>query len=130
MGELVRDVANKEWRLLRADERGELICDFELSQYAVYRAGQHFQAWHQDAYAQGHDPEDARQIATVLMITPRSSYTGGGFQVKLPPRSGRAGRKLVRTLSLDQGDCVVFPAKRLVHRVARVQTGVRRTLVN
>merc|ERR1712232_860876 len=94
--ELIRDVANKEWRLLRLDAKGNLNCDHELTQYAVYGAGQHFQAWHQDAYEEGHDPEDARQITVVVMLAERSAYTGGGFQVKLPPPSGKRGRKLLR----------------------------------
>lgn len=126
---LLQDVGNPEFRLLGADAKGQLQCECELTQYAVYGAKQHFQAWHQDAYVQGHDTEDSRQLTVVLMLSDRSDYTGGIFQVKLPPPSGLEGRKLVRTLRLDKGDAVVFPAKRLVHRVTAVETGTRKTLV-
>lgn len=127
LAEVARTVANVEWPMLQVDPTsGQLKCDYEDTQYAVYGPDQHFKAWHQDAYADGHDPEDARQITLVVMISDRKSYTGGFFQAKL---AGPDGKKFSRSLKLDAGDVAVFPAKRLVHRVSAVKTGIRKTLV-
>lgn len=125
--EILKQVGNVEWPLLKVDGKGDLRCEYEETQYAVYGPGQHFKAWHQDAFADGNDPEDARQFTIVAMLSPRSAYTGGAFQAKLPSPSN--GKKVIRNLSLDAGDCLVFPAKRLCHRVAAVKTGTRKTLV-
>lgn len=124
--DIVRHVANKEWPLFKASVEGDVQCEYEETQYAVYGPNQHFKAWHQDAYADGHDPEDARQITIVLMLSDRSAYTGGHFQARL---KGPGGRKLARSLKLEAGDAVIFPAKRLVHRVTAVKKGTRKTLV-
>lgn len=124
--EVTKRVANKEWPLFKVGADGQLQCEYEETQYAVYGPKQHFKAWHQDAYAEGHDPEDARQIAIVAMLTSRSAYTAGHFQAELPQPDGK---KAVRNLALDAGDCVIFPAKKLMHRVSPVKTGVRKTIV-
>lgn len=124
--ELTRRVANVEWPMLKTDHRGEPICDYEDTQYAVYGPNQHFKAWHQDAFADGHDPEDARQVTIVVMVTGRESYTGGELQAKLP---GPNGKKVIRPMRMGAGDAVIFPAKRLEHRVSAVKTGIRKTLV-
>jgi len=124
--EVVQSVGNKEWPLLNVDSAGRLDCVFEQTQYAVYGPNQHFKAWHQDAYAEGHDMEDARQITIVAMISEKRNFTGGEFQVKVLAPSGK---KVIRSVPLDAGDAVVFPAKRLVHRVQAVKTGIRKTLV-
>eukprot|EP00747_Dinoflagellata_sp_TGD_P165399 gnl/TRDRNA2_/TRDRNA2_186616_c0_seq1.p1 gnl/TRDRNA2_/TRDRNA2_186616_c0~~gnl/TRDRNA2_/TRDRNA2_186616_c0_seq1.p1 ORF type:complete len:276 (-),score=55.49 gnl/TRDRNA2_/TRDRNA2_186616_c0_seq1:33-860(-) len=126
--DLVQQVGNSEWHLLQEDSAGRLKCEFEELQYAVYGPKQHFQAWHQDAYAEGHDPEDARQITVVAMLTDRSSFTGGDFEAKVPSKSGK-GRRKIRKLPLEGGDALLFPAKRLPHRVSAVKTGIRKTLV-
>eukprot|EP00415_Alexandrium_ostenfeldii_P002250 UN2250 len=126
MADIVRYVGNVEWPLLRVDTAGQVQCEFEATQYAVYGPSQHFKAWHQDAYEDGHDPEDARQITIVLMLSDRRAYTGGQFQARL---KGPDGRKLAKSLRLEGGDAVVFPAKRLVHRVTAVKLGTRKTLV-
>merc|ERR1719362_2045201 len=127
LAEVARTVANVEWPMLQVDPAsGQLKCDYEDTQYAVYGPQQHFRAWHQDAYADGHDPEDARQITLVVMISDRKNYTGGLLQAKVP---GPDGKKIARSLRLDAGDVAVFPAKRLLHRVTSVKTGIRKTLV-
>jgi hypothetical protein len=43
-----------------------------------------------------------------------------------------AGRvqRLVDNVKLEAGDCVVFPAKKVWHRVTKVQSGLRRTVVS
>eukprot|EP00439_Symbiodinium_sp_Y106_P051873 s2187_g6.t3 len=124
--DLVRDVANKEWPLFQVDGAGEPICTYEDAQYTVYRESQHFQAWHQDAFEKGNDPEDARQITVVLMLSDSSNYTGGSFQAKVP---NAAKRKVTQCIAMDAGDALIFPAKRLMHRVTVVKSGVRKTLV-
>jgi len=126
LAEITRCVGNAEWPLLRVDAAGQLQCEYEETQYAVYGPNQHFKAWHQDAYEDGHDPEDARQITIVVMLSQRSAYTGGQLQAKL---KGPDGRKVPRVMRLEAGDAAVFPAKRLVHRVTAVKTGTRKTLV-
>lgn len=125
--EVVRDVGNVLWPILRTGPLGMPVCEYEETQYAVYGPGQHFQAWHQDAYGEGHDPEDARQITLVAMLTPTSAYTGGQLQAKVKASDGK--RKVIKRINLEAGDIVVFPAKDLVHRVSPVKTGTRKTLV-
>jgi len=117
----------QQWKLLKVGADGRTKCDYEETQYAVYGANQHFKAWHQDAFAEGNDLEDARQITTVAMLSRRSDYTGGQFQAKV--QGSAANKKLLKSLPLDAGDCVIFPAKRLVHRVNFVRSGIRKTLV-
>ncbi|CAE8598685.1 unnamed protein product [Polarella glacialis] len=109
--ELVRVVGNAEWPILQVDQNGNLKCEYEDIQYAVYREKQHFQAWHQDAFAEGNDAEDARQMAVVVMLSERGAYTGGAFEAKLKA-SGIPGRKVIKRPRLDAGDAIVFPAKK------------------
>lgn len=126
MALIVKEVGNKQWPLLKVKFDGSLDCEYEQTQYTVYRKNQHFQAWHQDAYAEGHDHEDARQITLVVMLTSRKDYTGGDLQGKVKNSSGRG---VIRKLRMDKGDVAVFPAKRLPHRVSVVKSGLRKTLV-
>jgi len=125
--EVISQVANAHWPLLQVDSEGKAVCEYEETQYTVYGPQQHFKAWHQDAYAEGNDPEDARQFTLVTMLSARSDYTGGAFQAKMPDSEGK--RKVIKSVPLDIGDCLVFPAKRLPHRVCPVKKGTRKTLV-
>lgn len=128
--DIIRDVGNVEWPLLKVNKRtGNVICEWEQTQYTTYGPGQHFFCWHQDAYADGHDQEDARQLTLVVMLSEREEYTEGAFEMKLPPKSGMKGRFSRKIVRLDAGDVIAFPAKKLVHRVQPVGTGTRRTLV-
>lgn len=124
---LVQEVANVHWPLLTLKPSGEANCEYEQAQYTVYRQNQHFQAWHQDAYEEGHDVEDARQFALVIMLSDRKDYTGGQLQGKV--KDVKTGRKVVRRILLDKGEVAIFPAKKLLHRVSAVKTGVRKTVV-
>mmetsp|Transcript_24531 Transcript_24531/g.63805 ORF Transcript_24531/g.63805 Transcript_24531/m.63805 type:complete len:288 (+) Transcript_24531:2-865(+) len=126
--EVIQKVGNVEWPLLKADGTGKLECEFEQTQYSVYGPNQHFQAWHQDAFADGNDPEDARQLTIVAMLSKKSAYTGGLFQAKLKDPVTK-NKKVLQSIRLDAGDVLVFPAKELLHRVGRVKTGTRKTLV-
>jgi len=128
--EILRDVANVEWPLFKVRKSsGDVVCEWEQTQYTVYGPKQHFFCWHQDAYADGHDQEDARQFALVVMLSKKEEYGGGAFEMKLPAPSGRKGMFLRRSVRLDAGDVVVFPTKTLIHRVRPVTKGLRRTLV-
>ncbi|CAK9114603.1 unnamed protein product [Durusdinium trenchii] len=122
---LVRE-ANTHWPIIKVCKTGELECTYEEVQYSVYGPGQHFNAWHQDAFVKGNDPEDARQMTVVLMLSKQSEYTGGSFQAKV---KGPSGKKVTRAISFDAGDALIFPSKRLMHRVSVVKTGLRKTLV-
>jgi len=126
LADLCHSVGNAHWPLMKVGADGQLQCEYEETQYAVYGPNQHFKAWHRDAYEDGHDPEDARQFTVVLMVSPRSAYTAGHLQAKLKSADGR---KVLKSLKMDAGDAVVFPAKRLEHRVTPVKTGLRQTLV-
>ncbi|CAE7360517.1 unnamed protein product [Symbiodinium natans] len=119
--DLVREVANKEWPLFEVSKAGEPVCTYEDAQYTVYRESQHFQAWHQDAFEKGNDPEDARQFTVVLMLSHASNYTGGRFQAKVAKSATK--RKVTQCIPLDAGDALVFPSKRLMHRVTVVKRG-------
>lgn len=124
--QITQHVGNVQWPILNTGHDGKLSCEFEKSQLAVYGKDQHFQAWHQDAFEEGHDAEDARQITIVVMLSDRKAYKGGHLQAKVV---NSAGRKVIRKLKMDAGDCAVFPAKKLVHRVSRVESGIRKTIV-
>jgi len=94
----------------------------------VYGPGKHFIAWHCDSYDGGHDFEDGRMLTVIIMLTDRKAYTGGALEVK---QEVPGKRKLsVRRVSLDAGDAVIFPARKLWHRVNRVKSGTRKTLVS
>merc|ERR1712060_448889 len=124
---LIGQVGNAVWPILEVDSEGQPKCEYEATQYAVYGPKQHFQAWHQDAFEEGNDPEDARQFTIVVMVSESRAYTGGRFQAKLPVPGSK--RKLIRNLQMEAGDCLVFPAKRLMRRVSAVNSGTRKTLV-
>eukprot|EP00929_Paragymnodinium_shiwhaense_P055908 TRINITY_DN27989_c0_g1_i1.p1 TRINITY_DN27989_c0_g1~~TRINITY_DN27989_c0_g1_i1.p1 ORF type:complete len:268 (-),score=51.77 TRINITY_DN27989_c0_g1_i1:191-994(-) len=123
----VRDVADIVFPVLRYSSDKKPLYEFEKTQYAVYRPGQFF-GWHQDAFEDGSDLEDARQLSVVIMLTPASDYTGGEFVMKIKSPSGNPKRKVTRKRKLDAGEMILFPAKTLPHRVEAVKTGIRKTL--
>ena len=72
------------------------------------------------------------------MLSDSNAYTGGKLQVKRGrggknPGSmytaGLVGKKLVSDVKLEAGDAVVFPAKKVWHRVTKTRSGLRRTVV-
>eukprot|EP00929_Paragymnodinium_shiwhaense_P039264 TRINITY_DN20644_c0_g1_i1.p1 TRINITY_DN20644_c0_g1~~TRINITY_DN20644_c0_g1_i1.p1 ORF type:complete len:233 (-),score=70.78 TRINITY_DN20644_c0_g1_i1:173-871(-) len=96
----------------------------EPIQDAEYPAGGHYGAWHVDSSA-GSATEN-REISLVMMVSPSGAFTGGEFQVKVKQRSGKMKEQSIR---LEAADAIVFPAKKLLHRVKEVKSGRRRTLV-
>mmetsp|Transcript_65161 Transcript_65161/g.141435 ORF Transcript_65161/g.141435 Transcript_65161/m.141435 type:complete len:287 (-) Transcript_65161:541-1401(-) len=127
LNDIAKHVANVEWDLLQVDAQGNLDCEWEQTQYSVYKTKQHFQAWHQDAFAEGTDPEDARVFSIVVMLTDPAEYKGGFFEAKVKVPGQK--KKVLKKMKLDRGDTLVFPAKSLPHRVTKVISGTRRTLV-
>ena len=74
-------------------------------------------------------------MSIILMISDSSSYTGGSLQIKRG-KSGSAGerelpppKRMIDDVKLEAGDAVVFPSKKVWHRVAKTLSGLRRTVV-
>jgi hypothetical protein len=120
---VAQGVGNEKWpRLLPAPSawRNEPVQDTE------YSKGDHYTAWHYDSSIGS--PTEQRDLAIVVMLTSRKCYGGGEFEAKLGSKGARSKSKIIK---LDTaGDAVVFPAKRLLHRVRHVTSGRRRTLVS
>ena len=108
---------------LGVDSRGRWTPRFEPVQYAEYREGGHYSAWHTDADADEHDIMDLRCVTIVLMLSDAAAYSGGSLEVRLG-----LDEKATK-VPLRAGDAVGFPSKHLVHRVAECTGGLRQTLV-
>lgn len=93
----------------------ELIGLVEALQYTVYGPGQHFD-WHIDL---GSGQISARKLSMTVQLSESADYTGGALEFINAP-SPSAAREI--------GTATVFPSY-LAHRVAPVQSGVRRSLV-
>ena len=93
----------------------ELIGLVEALQYTVYGPEQHFD-WHIDL---GSGQTSARKLSMTLQLSEAGDYSGGALEFINAP-SPAAARKI--------GAATVFPSH-LAHRVAPVQSGVRRSLV-
>lgn len=108
---------------LGMDSRGLWTPRFEPVQYAEYRTGGHYAAWHTDADADESDLMDLRCVTVVLMLSDAEAYEGGHLEVCL----GAAGK--ATAVSLRAGDAVGFASKHLVHRVSPCTSGLRQTMV-
>ena len=93
----------------------ELIGLVEALQYTVYGAGQHFD-WHIDL---GSGQTSARKLSMTVQLSDPGEYGGGALEFVNAPSPAEAR---------EIGTATVFPSY-LAHRVAPVQTGVRRSLV-
>lgn len=68
------------------------------------------------------DPEDTRAVTiVVLLAAPGVDFEGGHFEVEVGGKKSRVG--------LQAGDAIGFPAKRLYHRVTKITSGLRRSMV-
>ncbi len=93
----------------------ELVGLAEALQFTVYGPEQHFD-WHIDL---GSGQTSARKLSMTVQLSGADEYSGGALEFINAP-SPAAAREL--------GAATVFPSY-LAHRVAPVQTGVRRSLV-
>lgn len=87
----------------------------EALQFTVYGRGQHF-GWHIDL---GSGQTSARKLSMTVQLSGADEYSGGALEFINAP-SPAAAREL--------GTATVFPSY-LAHRVAPVESGVRRSLV-
>lgn len=104
------------------DSTGRWTPRYEPLQYAEYGPGAHYASWHTDAELNSDDPEDARAVTVVLLLSDTSAFTGGRFQVR--SKGVRA-----HEVKLRAGDAIGFPSQRLEHRVTKCASGLRQTLV-
>jgi PKHD-type hydroxylase len=93
----------------------ELTGLVDALQYTVYGPGEHFD-WHIDL---GPGQTSARKLSMTVQLSPPGDYSGGELEFINAP-----GPNVAR----DIGAATVFPSY-LAHRVAPVQSGVRRSLV-
>lgn len=93
---------------------------FECFQYSEYHASEsgHYD-WHIDTSVRG-GSHHIRKLSFSAGLNDESEYEGGELEFKLGPES--AGYRL------KKGQIIVFPSY-LLHRVAPVTKGVRKTLV-
>jgi hypothetical protein len=98
---------------------------FEAVQFAEYHPGGHYKGWHTDADIKEVDPEDRRGVSVVVLLSEpgkdEGGFTGGHFEALLQGR--------VVKVALRAGDAVCFPSKHLRHRVTKVKSGLRKSLV-
>ena len=134
----ITKAADKKFKTLQYRSDGVVQPRYDPLQYTEYHGdqGHHFSEWHTDAMEGDDDEEDTREITAVLMLSPSTGYAGGKFQVKRGGRSGRRGgseipppKSMIEDVKLEAGDAVVFPAKKLWHRVTKTSAGLRRTVV-
>ena len=106
------------------DCNGRWTPRYEPLQYAEYGPGGHYGSWHTDAELGDEDPEDARCVTVVLLLSDTADYTGGHLEVKLGGEHGKPSR-----VPLRAGDAIGFPARRLWHRVTKCKSGLRQSIV-
>lgn len=118
---VVEEVGRTKWpRVVPRRWTAEPVQDTE------YPAGGHYAAWHVDSSVGS--LTEARELAIVTMVSPQEQFEGGEFCVKVPAGGSKKGHT-VQTVRLEAGEAIVFPAKKLLHRVQKVTKGRRRTLV-
>jgi len=104
------------------DKLGRWTPKYEPIQYTEYPAGSHYGAWHTDGDVDEVDPEDTRSVTiVVLLASPGEDFEGGHFEVEIKGKKSR--------VKLQAGDAIGFPAKRLYHRVTKITSGLRRSMV-
>ena len=90
-------------------------------QYTVYEGkGSHY-AWHTDTALSPFDNFLMRKLSISLLLSSKSDYEGGEFQIMYGPRH-------MDTIELDIGDAIIFPSD-AAHRVRPLKSGKRISLV-
>ncbi|WP_365945950.1 2OG-Fe(II) oxygenase [Mesorhizobium sp.] len=93
------------------------------AQYSIYRPGGHYN-WHRDGKGRCVDGIDReRRWAVVFQLSDGSEYIGGDLQFRI-------GGQNEYSVSgwRDSGTAIVFSSN-LLHRVHRIQSGVRHSIV-
>ena len=108
----------------------------ENVQYTAY-GPKGFHNWHIDAYRRTYNKYDLplgdrfigkkRSLSISILLNGQESFTGGAFEVSMFPNGDKTVGTALEDFS-DAGDLAVFAAA-LCHRVAPVETGLRKTLV-
>ena len=93
----------------------ELVGLVDALQYTVYGPGQHFD-WHIDL---GLGQTSGRKLSMTVQLSEAGDYSGGALEFINAPSPN---------VAREVGAATVFPSF-LAHRVAPVETGVRRSLV-
>ena len=88
-------------------------CRFDHMQLTQYGVGDHYNTWHTDAEENGLDPEDARVLTFIIMLLPCTKC--GDLQFLDDNR--------VQSISLSQGDIVIFDSRVAMHMVVFVVIG-------
>ena len=106
------------------------LTDVEPIQYAKYKEGM-FYDWHVDTATTLDDLKFfKRDVSASLVLSDKKEYTGGSLQMILAnsinQKTGTFHPEDV--LDQEQGTLVVFPSS-FIHRVTKVETGTRRSLV-
>lgn len=104
------------------DVSGRWTPRYEPLQYTEYGPGAHYASWHTDSEPNSDDPEDARAVTVVLLLSDPEAYTGGKFQV-------RSKTMRATEVKLRAGDAIGFPSQLLEHRVTKCHSGLRQTIV-
>ena len=110
--------------------------EIENLQYTAYGPGA-FHNWHIDAYRRTYNKYDfglgerftgkKRTLSLSVLLNGRQNYSGGTFEISMFANGQNTIGTALETLC-DAGDMVVFDSS-LCHRVAPVQTGLRKSLV-
>lgn len=90
---------------------------YDMLQYTTYGVDGHY-TWHQDKFPSPERPQ--RKLGFSLLLSDPTDYDGGDLEIN----DGRPSTIPHR----NRGDLIVFPSY-VVHRVAPVTRGVRRSLV-
>jgi PKHD-type hydroxylase len=112
------------------------LCLLEDLQYTAYRPGG-FHDWHIDAYRRPYNRYDLplgerfvgrkRKVSVSVLLNGTDEFTGGAFEVSMFPNGRKTVGSKVKDLA-EAGDLVFFDSK-LCHRVAPVDSGLRKSLV-
>lgn len=110
--------------------------EIEDLQYTAYGPGA-FHSWHIDAYRRTYNKYDLplgdrfigkkRALSLSVLLNGSDCFTGGAFEISMFPNGKNTIGTALETFS-DAGDLAVFDAA-LCHRVAPVESGLRKSLV-
>jgi hypothetical protein len=122
--------------LREAGTEGSEDWEIEDLQYTAYGPGA-FHDWHIDAYRRSYNRYDLRlgerfigkkrKLSLSVLLNSAQCFTGGSFEISMFPNRENTVGTALETFS-EPGDMAVFDSS-LIHRVAPVCTGLRKSLV-